>query len=140
MISTLLAFRARLDVVITNACDGNDSYQYKLKEVWETFLNARWAVEGFGRWMSGPGLVLVGMEMHWKGSRTEGEGLQTRSRGHGVRGCCRPVTRLLRPLVAPDGRESMGETPGGNLHPPPFVLACSSIELDSSPWNYSFWC
>lgn len=42
MISALLAFRARLDVVVSNACDGNESYHYKLKEAWETFLNARY--------------------------------------------------------------------------------------------------
>lgn len=43
MISTLLAFRAKLDVVVNTTCDGNESYQYKLKEAWETFLNARCA-------------------------------------------------------------------------------------------------
>lgn len=42
MVSTLLAFRAKLDLVLSTACDGNESYQYKLKEAWETFLNARY--------------------------------------------------------------------------------------------------
>lgn len=41
MISNLLAFRARLDVMVNTACDGNDSYRYKLKEAFEGFLNAR---------------------------------------------------------------------------------------------------
>lgn len=41
MVSTLLEFRGRLDVVITQACDGNEAYHYKLKEAWEAFLNAR---------------------------------------------------------------------------------------------------
>lgn len=41
MMSSLLAFRAKLDLVVSSACDGNESYQYKLKEAWETFLNAR---------------------------------------------------------------------------------------------------
>lgn len=43
MVSNLLAFRAKLDVTVATACDGNESYQYKLKEAWETFLNARLA-------------------------------------------------------------------------------------------------
>lgn len=41
MVSNLLAFRARLDVTVDKACDGNESYRYKLKEAWEGFLNAR---------------------------------------------------------------------------------------------------
>lgn len=41
MVSTLLALRARLDVTVNTACDGNESYRYKLKEAWEGFLNAR---------------------------------------------------------------------------------------------------
>lgn len=41
MVSNLLAFRAKLDVCIYTACDGNESYRYKLKEAWEAFLNAR---------------------------------------------------------------------------------------------------
>ncbi|CAM9609123.1 unnamed protein product [Ectocarpus sp. 13 AM-2016] len=41
MISNLLAFRAKLDECISTACDGNESYRYKLKEAWEAFLNAR---------------------------------------------------------------------------------------------------
>lgn len=41
MVSNLLAFRARLDVTVKTACDGNESYRYKLKEAWEGFLNAR---------------------------------------------------------------------------------------------------
>ncbi|CAN0443092.1 unnamed protein product, partial [Ectocarpus sp. 12 AP-2014] len=41
MISNLLAFRAKLDECINTACDGNESYRYKLKEAWEAFLNAR---------------------------------------------------------------------------------------------------
>lgn len=41
MVSNLLALRARLDVTVNKACDGNESYRYKLKEAWEGFLNAR---------------------------------------------------------------------------------------------------
>lgn len=41
MISNLLVFRARLDVMVNTTCDGNDSYRYKLKEAFEGFLNAR---------------------------------------------------------------------------------------------------
>lgn len=41
MVSNLLAFRARLDIIICKACEGNEAYHYKLKEAWEGFLNAR---------------------------------------------------------------------------------------------------
>ncbi|CAM9253342.1 unnamed protein product [Pylaiella littoralis] len=41
MVSNLLAFRAKLDVCLNTACDGNEAYRYKLKEAWEAFLNAR---------------------------------------------------------------------------------------------------
>lgn len=41
MVSNLLAFRTKLDVCVNTACDGNESYRYKLKEAWEKFLNDR---------------------------------------------------------------------------------------------------
>ena len=47
MVSNLLAFRTRLDVMVNTACDGNDSYRYKLKEAFEGFLNARSASHEF---------------------------------------------------------------------------------------------
>lgn len=43
MVANLLTFRAKLDVCVNTACDGNESYKYKLKEAWEAFLNARYS-------------------------------------------------------------------------------------------------
>ncbi|CAN0308835.1 unnamed protein product [Discosporangium mesarthrocarpum] len=41
MVPNLLKLRAQLDEVVAVAMDGNESYQYKLKEAWEKFLNTR---------------------------------------------------------------------------------------------------